>query len=455
MFILCKSSTNPKKLSDFKTNVVKPDEAAKIIADKLFERTLMTRKIIFCIKSKVGRRYYYVATKQNSKIKIKTVKGGTVSNSESETRLEDIPEDIFTKIPLNIKSMSNLLTTSKQLRRTVMQKEDNPFSINIPDSNTVMKQYGLNIHHVINGSWAADFLDNFIYIFNVPTAAEKERHLYKMFNHTRKTRQLLSSADEIHASIRTTSNIFEITENSHNDRDFRIMQFLLNLTNTYLDGKVKDIMNLSLTYQLLLYFQQRYHKTLEEACGKKIYKDYFYRIYNDTCLYALYYFKEHEMAPIHLLDFNLYNMYCIYITSYYHRIVRPIPFSPEEFERIDKELIFKMLNIKSMHKNLEMQNYTIDFLMTFWKHKTAIEKLYTSSMMYKYMDYLIERNVTSDELFKNENFVNSIISNIRNVLDAMRMDDRKSVADRRLTDQAKQNAYAICMKLLPLLEVMV
>jgi hypothetical protein len=457
MFILLKSSTNPKKLSQYKTNEKDPDIAANIIAGKLFKDTKLTKTIIFCIKNN-KKSYYYKANKTKNAINIvpytQYIKGGTI-DSKSTTKFSDLPEDLLTYIPFDIKSMNSMSKINKTLYKSVKNSNENPFSLNIPGSNNIMQQYDLKMKDIINGSFTTEFLDDFIYTFNMLSESLQENHLYKMFHHTRKTKKILQQSTEqeiyiaVESRICTSCNIFKINEKTDANRDFRIIQFLLYLSNIHLKGKVKKIMTVSLLYQMLKCFEEIYKKHLHSVIGRNFDNDSGYIENNNLLLdYLCNYIQDDNIAPVHLLDINFYNIYSVFVTAGWWSEA----FTADEYRKIYKYLLLKMTSLKSLHKNADLQMKTLLFIMDFWINRHDNDNLYIFILLFQYINNLIENNLTSSDIFKHKNYINTCITKIQESLATIEFDDNRPVEEQTYIKEAKDLVKKVLPKHLPFFE---
>lgn len=457
MFILFKSSTNPKKLSQYKTDIKDPDAAANILASKLFKDTKLTKNIIFCIKNN-KKLYYYIANKTKNKINIvpyiQYIKGGTVG-SKSQTKFSDLPEDILTHIPFDIKSMNSMSKINKSLNKSLKNSHENPFSLNIPGSSDIMQLYGLKMQDIINSSFTIDFLDDFIYTFNMLSESSQENHLYKMFHHTRRTKNLLqqSTEEEIYISVKsricTSCNIFKINEKTDANRDFRIFQFLLHLSYIHLQGKVYKIMTISLLYQMLKCFEEIYKTHLHSVIGRDFDNDSGYIENNNLILdYLCNYMQDDNIALVHLLDINFYNIYSVFVTTGWW----PGLFTTDEYHKVYKYLLLKMTDLKSIHKKTELQTITLLFIMNFWKDRHDNDNLYIFILLFQYLNHLIENNLTSSNIFKHKNYITICITKIRETLEIIENDDNRPIEEQRYIEDAKNLAKHVLPKHLPFFE---
>ena len=457
MFILFKSSTNPKKLSLYKSNSKDPDTAANIIAGKLFKDTKLTETIIFCIKNN-KKSYYYKANKSKNAINIvpytQYIKGGTIG-SKSQTKFSDLPEDILTYIPFDIKSMNSMSKINKTLNKSVKNSHENPFSLNIPGSNDIMLQYGLKMQDIINGSFTTEFLDDFIYTFNMLSESLQENHLYKMFHHTRRTKKILHQSTEqdiyisVESRICTSCNIFKINERTDANRDFRIIQFLLHLTDIHLQGKVKKIMTISLLYQMLKCFEEIYKKHLHSIIGRNFDNDSGYIENNNLLLdYLCNYLQDDNIAPVHLLDINFYNIYSVFVTAGWWQGL----FTTNEYRKIYKHLLLKMTGLKSIHKNTELQLRTVVFIMDFWRDRYDNKNMYIFILLFQYMNNLIENNLTSSVIFKHKNYIITCITKIHESLETIEIDDNRPLEEQIYIKEAKDLVKHVLPKNLPFFE---
>lgn len=457
MFILFKSSTNPKKLSQYKADIKDPDAAANILASKLFKDAKLTKTIIFCIKNN-KKLYYYIANKTKNKISvfpyIQYIKGGTI-NSKSQTKFSDLPEDILTHIPFDIKSMISMSKINKSSNKSLKNSHENPFSLNIPGSSDIMQQYGLKMKDILNSSFTTDFLDDFIYTFNMLSESSQENHLYKMFHHTRRTKNLLHQCTEedIYISVKsricTSCNIFKINERTDANRDFRTIQFLLHLSDIHLQGKVKSIMTVSLLYQMLKCFEEIYKQHLHSVIGRNFDHDSGYIANNNLILdYLCNYMEQDNIAQVHLLDINLYNIYSVFVTTGWW----PGLFTTDEYHKVYKYLLLKMTSLKSLYKNTKLQTKTLEFIINFWKDRNNNDTLYLFILLFQYMNNLIENNLTSSDILKQKSFINMCITKIQETMSTIENDDNRPVEEQKYIKEAKDLAKNVLPNNLPFFE---
>lgn len=351
--------------------------------------------------------------------------------------------------------MINMSKINKSLNKSIKNSHENPFSLNIPNSNDIMLLYGLKMQDIIYSSFTKDFLDDFIYTFNIISESSQENHLYKMFHHTRRTKNILhqSTDQDINISVQsricTSYNIFKINERTNASIDFRIIQFLLHLSDIHLEGKVKTIMTISLLYQMLKCFEELYKKHLHSIIGRKFDNDSGYIESNNLILdYLCNYIQDDNIADIHLLDINFYNIYSVFVTSEWIQEL----FNIDEYHKVYKYLLLKMTSLKSLHKNTDLQMKTLLFIMDFWKNRHDNDNLYIFILLFQYINNLIENNLTSSDFFKHKKYLNICITKIRETLEIIENDDNRPIEEQIYIQEAKDLAKNVLSKNLPFFE---
>ena len=325
---------------------------------------------------------------------------------DTMTTLASVFPDIFAygvSQYIQLQDLQKLMLLNKEFhkmaKRIVYTNYDNMAILNRFES-------GMNIKMALNGIRYIDIIKSsvnyraFDQIMDVIDTKSNEMQIAKLdlvFNYTIACKKIftkeLNEDMQLVQRLSIQTPIFEISETSHQDHDFRIFQFLLYLTVSYMHGKAGLIAKASIVQQIIQYFNSLYMLRLAAICSEESFAKLQKLSKSSIDSYNNVMLLKMMRNNIHKLDINLYDVYTLYLGELMRiAYTRYIPTSA-----INELQDFNTLYLKSYYQYVsgDKQVNTIGTLLEFVADRTYFRRvrLQLIAMIFHYIADIASNNI--------------------------------------------------------------
>jgi hypothetical protein len=229
---------------------------------------------------------------------------------------------------INISDLRKLIVLNKDVNQVVkgiVYTNNHRAILNRVDDEMNVKMYmdGIKYINIIESSVKYQVFDNLAEVIAMSSEEERNNKLDLIFNYSIACKRIIrkyrdADSDDISDLVTKMvpqTPIFEISATSHQDRDFKIFQFLLYMTSKYMKGKSSNIAQVSLLQQMMSYFDGLYMSRLAAICSEETYKKIEKISRKDRDIYQKVFVSFLWKQESFHLDINIYNIYSLYMSD--------------------------------------------------------------------------------------------------------------------------------------------
>jgi len=290
--------------------------------------------------------------------------------------------------------------------------------------HTEMHRYGIKFIDIIESSVRTSFFDDLSDLIEMQDVEAQISKLDLMFNYTivckKSIARYLPDMEEIHGDrIDIQSPIFQITDKTHEDKDFKVFQFFLFINNKYMQGKAYDVLKISIIHQLMKYYDALYMSRLSAICSEENYKNL--NRYSKTSRQSFQhvFMSKLQKDTVEYIDINLYNMYSTYMSNMLCKLYSKY-LSASAVQDISN---YDFIYAKSYHKyaDNDLQLTTIRFMLDMTNEITYFKsiKLHLLGMIFHYLSEIVANKIVPPCLLKNNKFFSTVKDRRTSILEQL------------------------------------
>lgn len=291
--------------------------------------------------------------------------------------------------------------------------------------NVEMQRFGIKFIDIIKSSVHTCFFDNISDLIEMKDTDAQINKLDLIFNYTivckKNINRYLPDIEELYADrIDIQAPIFQITEKTHEDHDFKVFQFFLFIVNKYMQGKVRDVLKISIIHQLMKYYDALYMSHLSAICSEESYK--YLNRYSKTSRQSFQhvFMSKIQKEYIQYMDINLYNLYSTYMSNMLCKLYSKY-LSASTVQNISN---YDFLYKKSYHNyaDANLQITTIRIMLDLTNERTYFKsiKLHLLGMIFHYISEIVANNIVPQCLLENKRFFPTVKERCQSILEDLR-----------------------------------
>ena len=284
-----------------------------------------------------------------------------------------------------------------------------------------MHRYGIKFIDIIKSSVRTTFFDDLSDLIEMQDETAQINKLDLIFNYTivckKSIDRCLPGIEKIQTDrIDIQAPIFQITEKTHEDQDFKVFQFFLFITDKYMQGKARDVLKISLIHQLMKYYDALYMSRLSAICSEESYKNLSKYSKTSRQSFQHVFMSKILKDAVQYMDINLYNIYSTYMSNMLCKLYSKY-LSASAVQDISN---YDFIYAKSYHNYADddLQVTTIRIILDLTSERTYFKsiKLHLLGMIFHYISEIVGNNIVPQCLLKTSKFFTTVKERRQSIL---------------------------------------